>query len=96
MKDRPSSEAGFAISTAAEIVGTNIQNLRVYERHGLVTPARSPGGTRSYSAADIEVLNEVTALLGDGLNLTGVSRVMLLTAQVRRLEAELKELRSQS
>lgn len=79
----------FAISVAAEMVSMEIQNLRVYERRGLVDPARTPGGTRLYSSADIERLHRVRELLAEGLNLAGIARVLVLEDEVRRLRARL-------
>ncbi len=75
----------FAISVAAEMVDMAVQNLRVYERRGLLTPARTVGGTRLYSEADIERLEHIRELLADGLNLAGIARVLTLEAEVRRL-----------
>ena len=66
-----------------------IQNLRVYERRGLLEPARSEGGTRLYSRADIETLHRIRDLLGEGLNLAGIARVLELEAEVARLRARL-------
>lgn len=68
----------FAISVAAEMVGTGVQNLRAYERAGLVTPGRTAGGTRLYSSADIDRLQRVAALLQAGLNLAGIAMVLEL------------------
>ena len=70
-----------------------IQNLRVYERHGLVSPARTPGGTRLYSAADVTRLIRIGELLDDGLNLAGIARVLNLEASVDRLRATNAQLR---
>ena len=78
----------YAISVAADLVSMEIQNLRVYERRGLVAPARSPGGSRLYSRADIERLHRIRELLADGLNLAGIRRVLELEAEVGRLRAE--------
>jgi MerR family transcriptional regulator/heat shock protein HspR len=75
----------YAISVAAEMVSMEIQNLRVYERRGLVDPDRSSGGTRRYSAADIERLHRIRELLAEGLNLVGIRRVLALEEEVRRL-----------
>ena len=83
----------YAISVAAELVSMQIQNLRVYERRGLVDPARTDGGSRLYSRADIERLHRIRDLLADGLNLAGIGRVLELEAEVRRLEKENEELR---
>ena len=70
-----------------------IQNLRVYERRGLVDPARTSGGTRLYSRADVERLVRIRDLLADGLNLAGIARVLALEEDVRRLEAANERLR---
>jgi MerR family transcriptional regulator/heat shock protein HspR len=78
----------FAISVAADRVDMQIQNLRVYERHGLLQPARTRGGTRLYSEADIEVLHRIGQLLDEGLNLAGIRRVLALEAEIARLRAD--------
>ncbi|GAB3774281.1 MerR family transcriptional regulator/heat shock protein HspR [Nocardioides ginsengisegetis] len=79
----------YAISVAAEKVSMAIQNLRVYERHGLVRPSRTEGGTRIYSEDDIETLHRIRELLGEGLNLAGIRKVMALEAEVRSLRRRL-------
>ncbi|HEY2879919.1 MerR family transcriptional regulator [Nocardioides sp.] len=83
------SSALFAISVAAELAELPIQNLRVYERRGLLAPARTPGGTRLYSQADIVLLRRIAALLTQGLNLAGIRRVLELEREVDRLRARL-------
>ncbi len=83
----------YAISVAAELVSMEIQNLRVYERRGLVAPARSSGGSRLYSQADIQRLHRIRDLLADGLNLAGISRVIELEAEVARLRRDNARLR---
>ena len=75
----------FAISVAAEMVRMEVQNLRVYERRGLLEPQRTSGGTRLYSQADIELLHRIRELLAEGLNLAGIARVLELEEQLRRL-----------
>ena len=79
------SRGVFAISVAAEMTSMQIQNLRVYERRGLLDPDRTPGGTRLYSPADIERLHHIGELLRQGLNLAGIAMVLALEADVRRL-----------
>ena len=79
----------FAISVAADMVRMEVQNLRVYERRGLLTPDRTSGGTRLYSQADIEVLHRIRELLAEGLNIAGIARVLELEAEVERLRGEL-------
>ena len=81
----------FAISVAAERADLQIQSLRVYERRGLLEPARTEGGTRLYSEADIEVLRRIAELLGEGLNLEGIRRVLELEDEVASLRARLGE-----
>ena len=83
----------FSISVAAELAGLHPQTLRVYEREGLIDPARSAGGTRRYSTDDLDRLREITTLMSSGLNLAGVRQVLELQAQTRRLQAEVDQLK---
>jgi len=87
-------QAVYVISVAAELAGMHPQTLRIYERRGLVDPARTTGGNRRYSEADIALLLRIARLTEEGLNLAGVKRVLALEAEVSRLEAELAEARS--
>lgn len=81
----PRPEQGvYGISVAAELVGTGIQNLRLYEKRGLLTPQRSAGGTRLYSQDDVETLRRIIVLLGAGLNLAGIAMVLDLESRLRR------------
>jgi MerR family transcriptional regulator/heat shock protein HspR len=82
----------YAISVAAEMVSMEIQNLRVYERRGLLDPARSAGGSRRYSPDDIERLHRIRELLAEGLNLAGIGRVLVLEEEVNRLREANPEL----
>jgi MerR family transcriptional regulator/heat shock protein HspR len=84
----------FVISVAAELAGVHPQTLRIYERKGLVDPARTGGGNRRYSEEDIELLRRIQDLTTEGLNLAGVKRVLELEAEVARLEAELEGARA--
>ncbi len=84
--------AVYVISVAAELAGVHPQTLRIYERKGLVDPARTGGGSRRYSEADIERLQKIQDLTNEGLNLTGVKRVLALEEEVRRLNAEVDRL----
>ena len=87
-------QAVYVISVAAELAGMHPQTLRIYERRGLLDPARTTGGNRRYSEADVDLLLRIAQLTTDGLNLAGVKRVLALEAEVSRLEAELAEARS--
>ena len=86
---RHRTQAVYVISVAAELAGMHPQTLRIYERRGLVNPARTQGGNRRYSDEDIEVLRRITELAAEGMNLEGIRRVMQLEAEVERLRAEL-------
>src|SRR6478735_7063061 len=83
----------FAISVAADLLSMQVQNLRVYERHGLVEPARTSGGTRLYSQDDLDRLAHIRDLLAEGLNIAGITRVLALEDEVARLEARVAALR---
>jgi MerR family transcriptional regulator/heat shock protein HspR len=73
----PASDRGvYGISVAAELSGVPVQSLRLYERYGLLTPARSDGGTRRYSADDLARLQRISALAGAGINLVGIARIL--------------------
>lgn len=85
----------FAISVAADMLSMQVQNLRVYERHGLVDPDRTPGGTRLYSHEDLDRLARIRDLLAEGLNLAGIARVVALETEVARLRAVNQNLRAQ-
>ena len=90
-------EAGvFAISVAAEMTSMQVQNLRVYERRGLLAPVRTSGGTRLYSAEDIERLHRIRDLLAAGLNLAGIAAVLELEEENQRLRARLARLLDRS
>ena len=84
----------FSISVAAELAGLHPQTLRIYEREGLLDPARSAGGTRRYSRRDIDRLQQISVLSADGLNLAGIRRVLELQEETRRLQAELARLQA--
>jgi len=88
-------QAVYVISVAAELAGMHPQTLRIYERRGLVDPARTTGGNRRYSEADIAMLLRIAQLTEEGLNLAGVKRVLALEAEVARLEAELAATRTE-
>jgi MerR family transcriptional regulator, heat shock protein HspR len=86
-----SDHAVYGISVAAELVGSAPQNLRLYEARGLLTPARSAGGTRRYSGDDLARLREIGRLLDDGLNLAGITAVLELQAANRVLQEQLDQ-----
>ena len=83
----------FMISVAAELANMHPQTLRTYESRGLITPKRSPKGTRLYSHGDVQRLRRIQEMTAElGLNLAGVERVLALEAQVRRMRERVEEL----
>lgn len=84
---QPDSGRGvYGITVAAELVGTGVQNLRLYEARGLVAPSRTEGGTRRYSPDDLIRLRRISDLLTAGLNLAGIAMVLQLEDENHRLQ----------
>ena len=90
---QPHTRGVYAISVAAELTGAAVQNLRVYERRGLVGPSRTDGGTRRYSEDDLDRVRRILSLLEDGLNLAGVALVLDLEDDNARLRERLRRTR---
>ncbi|MBL88764.1 MAG: MerR family transcriptional regulator [Actinobacteria bacterium] len=94
--ERPQpDQAVYVISVAAELSGMHPQTLRIYESRGLLDPARTAGGNRRYSDADIRLLRRIADLTAEGLNLQGVKRILELEAEVIRLNRELEMAKNQ-
>jgi len=92
---QPRTRGVYAISVAAELTGAAVQNLRVYERRGLVGPSRTDGGTRRYSEDDLDRVRRILSLLEGGLNLAGVAMVLELEDDNARLRERLRRTREQ-
>ena len=90
------NRAVYVISVAAELAGVHPQTLRIYERKGLLDPARTMGGSRRYSERDIARLRRISDLTAAGLNLAGVKQVMELEDEVAGLQAELEATRAEA
>ncbi|HEY2537779.1 MAG TPA: helix-turn-helix transcriptional regulator [Solirubrobacteraceae bacterium] len=87
----------FMISVAAELANMHPQTLRTYEARGLITPKRSPRGTRLYSQEDVERLRRIQEMTAElGLNLAGVERVLDLEAEVNDMHERIEELEVQA
>lgn len=84
----------YAISVVAGLVGKGQQNIRLYERKGLLTPGRTSGGTRQYSDTDLATLRRIGELLEEGVNLAGIAKVLELEAENIRLHRALKRARA--
>lgn len=85
----PDSQGVYGIAVTSELVGTGVQNLRAYEKAGLLDPARTAGGTRLYSSDDVAKLRRIQALLAQGLNLAGITMVLELEEENQRLRDQL-------
>ena len=83
--------AVYAISVAAELVGMGSETLRLYERRGLLEPARSDGGTRRYSSQDLERLRRIAHLVATGVNLADVAMILDLQDANERLRMDLDQ-----
>ncbi|QFG67523.1 heat shock protein transcriptional repressor HspR [Ornithinimicrobium pratense] len=86
----------YVISVAAELAGMHAQTLRQYDRLGLVTPSRTRGGGRRYSARDVDRLREVQRLSSEGVSLTGIQRILDLETQVEAMRTRLAELTAEN
>jgi MerR family transcriptional regulator/heat shock protein HspR len=85
------------ISVAAELAEMHPQTLRMYEQRGLISPHRSPKGTRLYSQTDVDRLRRIQEMTTElGLNLAGVERVLALEEQLEVTRRQLEQLEQQS
>lgn len=84
--------AVYIISVAAELAGMHPQTLRIYERKGLLSPARTAGNTRRYSESDIDRLREIQELTQVGVNLAGVKKIMEMQAKLERIRGEMEHM----
>ena len=86
----------YGITVAAELAGMSVQALRLYERKGLLEPARTGGGSRRYSDSDIARLRRIGTLIAEGINLTGIARVLGLEADNADLHSDNAGLRARN
>jgi len=86
------TQAVYVISVAAELAGVHPQTLRIYERRGLLQPARTRGGNRRYSNADIHRLQRIAELAGAGVSLEGIRQVLALESEVEELRSRVADL----
>jgi MerR family transcriptional regulator/heat shock protein HspR len=93
---RSPQHAVYVISVAAELAGVHPQTLRIYERKGLLEPARTAGGSRRYSDLDIALLLRIQELTNEGLNLAGVQRVLELEQENRDLRHQLAQVEARA
>jgi MerR family transcriptional regulator, heat shock protein HspR len=95
---RVSDDRGvFMISVAAELAEMHPQTLRMYESRGLITPKRSPKGTRLYSRQDVDRLRRIQEMTAElGMNLAGVERVFELEDQLERMQKRVRALEAKA
>ena len=91
----PEDEAVYVISVASKLSGLNPQTLRQYDRLGLVSPSRTIGKNRRYSLIDIVKLRNVQRLVGEGINLAGIARIIELEQAVANMALEVAKLRTE-
>src|SRR6187455_1144327 len=96
MDDRERERALYIISVAAELAGVHAQTLRIYERKGLIEPARTEGGSRRYSDRDIALLRRIQELTNEGVSLVGVRKILELEAELEDLRDRVDELQKAS
>ena len=88
------ARALYVISVAAELAGMHPQTLRIYERKGLIEPARTSGRSRRYSERDISQLRRIQELTNEGVSLAGVQRILALEAKLEHAHEIINELQS--
>ena len=88
-------EAVYVISIASQLSGMHPQTLRQYDKLGLVSPGRASGRGRRYSLRDIASLRNIQRLVGDGINLAGIKRIMELESAVASMAIEMAKLRTE-
>src|SRR5699024_1878788 len=89
----PATAAVYVISVAADLAGMHPQTLRQYDRLGLVTPERTVGRGRRYSADDIARLQLIQQLSQDeGINLAGIRKILDLQDDLKRARARSRDL----
>jgi DNA-binding transcriptional MerR regulator len=87
----PSGQGVYGIGVTSDLIGTGVQNLRAYEKAGLVEPARAAGGARLYSGDDLARIRRIQTLLSEGLNLAGIAMVLNLEDQNQQLRDQISD-----
>lgn len=91
-----SARGVYGISVASELSGIDPQTLRLYERRGLLTPGRTDGGTRRYSDADLDLLQQINELVAQGINIAGIAQILHLQHRNSELETDNSDLKSEN
>ncbi len=91
-----SARGVYGISVASELSGFDPQTLRLYERRGLLTPARTDGGTRRYSDDDLDRLARISDLVDQGVNIAGIGHILDLEHRNTELESDNRDLHDEN
>ena len=91
-----SARGVYGISVASELSGIDPQTLRLYERRGLLSPARTDGGTRRYSDDDLDLLQQINELVAQGINIAGIAQILHLQHRNTDLESDNSDLKSEN
>ena len=91
-----SARGVYGISVASELSGIDPQTLRLYERRGLLSPARTDGGTRRYSDDDLDLLQQINELVAQGINIAGIAQILHLQHRNTELESDNSDLKSEN
>jgi DNA-binding transcriptional MerR regulator len=91
-----SARGVYGISVASELTGIDPQTLRLYERRGLLSPARTDGGTRRYSDDDLDRLQRISNLVTQGINIAGIAQILHLEHRNTELASDNSHLASEN
>lgn len=90
---KPRGTGVFRIGAIAERYGIHPQTLRMYEREGLLRPARTEGNTRLYDADTIERLEIILTLTRHlGVNLAGVEVILHMKQRMEKMHGEVQKM----
>jgi MerR family transcriptional regulator/heat shock protein HspR len=84
----------FGVGQVAGMLGVQPAFLRRLDTEAVVQPARTDGGQRRYSRAEVACVQRVADMAGEGMTLAGIRRILVLEAEVAGLKQQLEALRS--
>ncbi|NUH82437.1 MerR family transcriptional regulator [Bacillus firmus] len=71
----------FPIGTVMQLTDLTARQIRYYEEHQLISPARTDGNRRLFSLNDIDVLLEIKDLIDQGVNMAGIKQLFFVKEQ---------------
>ena len=83
----------YTVGQVSTMLSVQPAFLRRLDAEDVVSPDRTDGGQRRYSRGEIHQVQRVSEMMGEGFTLAGIRRILLLEAEVNRLQAEVAELR---